>query len=238
MNDSSAQTILRALTLTWVIAALPACSGARLDPEKNQALTFDTSGTSDAGVQSPISLPSRKAAPSQLATSSKQQDSEAPAGTAVAQPEPIRCTQDPPDPKPTSTRDWFALEFKLVNGAIRLHSAHRVQTQKQRDAARVMGRYAVELWIGCELLERVRFNFPLQAADAAVNTSRRHALHEQPPLTARADLGATVLVPLSDRATRAELVDRQAGTRDALAWPPDLNSAESGSSRKSPKQSR
>jgi hypothetical protein len=238
MNNSSAQTIWRALILTWVIAVLPGCSGARLDPEKNQALTFDTSGPSDAGVQTPMLLPNRKAAPSQLAAGSKQQDSVVPAGTEVAQPDPIRCTQDPPDPKPTSTRDWFALDFKLVNDSIRLHSAHRVQTPKPRDAARVMGRYAVELWIGCELLDRVRFNFPLQAADAAANTSRRHALHEQPSLTARADLGTTVLVPFSDRATRAELVDRNAGTREALAWPPNLNNAESETSRKSPNQSR
>ncbi len=33
--------------------------------------------------------------------------------------------------------------------------------------ARRMGRYAIELWIGQELIERVRFDFPLTAADEA-----------------------------------------------------------------------
>lgn len=215
----------------WLFApALLACSGARLDPEKNQALTFDTTAPSDAGVPTAAQPLVQKTAPSQLASKQERGEPTPAPGNAVPPAEPIRCTQDPPDPKPSSSRDWVALEFSYVNGEAKPRASHRLQTPKPRDSARVVGRYAVELWIGCELIDRVRFSFPLQAAETAPTTGKRHALHEQPSLTAHAELRATVLVPLSERATRAELVDRGAGTRVALAWPPDLNGETSDSS--------
>jgi hypothetical protein len=208
----------------WLLApAVLACAGARLDPEKNQALTFDTTSPSDAGVPTlaqPILL---KAAPSQLALNGASTESTVVPGGASSLVEPIRCTQDPPDPKPTSARDWIELEFTYANGEAKPGASHRVQTPKPRDSARVVGRYAVELWIGCELIDRVRFSFPLQAAESPSRAGKRHELHEQPSFTARGKLKATVLVPFSDRATRAELVDRKAGSRVALAWPPNLN---------------
>ena len=53
----------------WLLApAVLACSGARLDPEKNQALTFDTTSPSDAGVAIFAQPILQKAAPSQLAS--------------------------------------------------------------------------------------------------------------------------------------------------------------------------
>jgi len=209
----------------WLLApTVLACSGARLDPEKNQALTFDTTSPSDAGVATSSAQPTlQKAAPSQLALNGARTASTVAPGGASSLAEPIRCTQDPPDPKPISARDWVALEFTYVNGEAKPRASHRLQTQKPRDSARVVGRYAVELWIGCELIERVRFSFPLQAAELPPRTGKRHELHEQPSFTARGELKATVLVPFSDRATRAELVDRSAGTRVELAWPPNLS---------------
>jgi len=215
---------------TWLLApAMLACSGARLDPEKNQALTFDTTSPSDAGVAISSAQPIlQKAAPSQLASNRARTESTVVPGGASSLAEPIRCTQDPPDPKPISARDWVALEFTYVNGEAKPRASHRVQTTKPRDSARVVGRYAVELWIGCELIDRVRFSFPLQAAESPPRAGKRHELHEQPSFTARGELKAIVFVPFSDRATRAELVDRSAGTRVALAWPPNLNGETSG----------
>ncbi len=211
--------------VAWpVLPLLMACATARLDPERNQALTFDTTPLSDAGVdpQGQRAATNRAAAsqPGSYALQSKPNASSPDAGSPA---EPIKCTQDPPDPKPTSSRDWIAIEFEFVDGAAQARSFRRVQTSKSRDSARVVGRYAVELWIGCELIDRVRFNFPLQAAESPPNVGRRHPLHEQPSLTANAHLSATVLVPFSGRATRAELADRGGGTRASLAWPPDLS---------------
>jgi|GEM_PF-2155363 len=221
----------RALASLAVLGSV-ACSGVRLDPERNQALTFDTTESSDAGVASPLTMPAKRAAASQPAVTAQHEASAGPEGASLPAPaesnapEPMRCTQDPPDPKPSSTKDWVAMDFTYANGTAQLQASRRVQSAKPRDSARVMGRYAVELWIGCELIDRVRFGFPLQAAETLPRNDGRHALHEPPSLTARAQLRATVLVPASERATRAELVDRSAGTRVSLAWPPALSSAD------------
>jgi len=220
------QLVRAVFPCAWLLApAVLACAGARLDPEKNQALTFntDTTSPSDAGVAIFAHPIPQKTAPSQLASSSPRTESTVVPGGASSLAEPIRCTQDPPDPKPISARDWVALEFTYVNGEAKPRASHRLQTAKARDSARVVGRYAVELWIGCELIDRVRFSFPLQGAESPPRAGKRHELHEQPSFTARGELKATVLVPFSDRATRAELVDRSAGTRVTLAWPPNLN---------------
>jgi len=83
-----------------------------------------------------------------------------------------------------------------------------------------MGRYAVELWIGRELVERVRFDFPVTAADEP-RTSPRRPLTEVPQLGAEARVIQRVLVPESPRATRAVLVDRATEQVIELPWPPD-----------------
>jgi hypothetical protein len=213
--------------VTWlVVPLLTSCATARLDPERNQALTFDTTPPSDAGVAPQVQrAATNRTAPSQPGSSSDQATPHTTAGDGSPPVESIRCTQDPPDPKPTSSRDWIAIEFEFVDGAARAQKFRRVQTSKPRDSARVVGRHAVELWIGCELIDRVRFSFPLQAAEGPTNVSQRRPLHEQPSLTAHAHLSAVVLVPFSDRATRAELVDRGNGSRVSLAWPPNLTAA-------------
>ena len=223
MSHRFAPFFMRCVALLMTPAAL-GCATAHLDPERNQALTFDTTPVDDAGVVAPPRSTAKKAAPSQpvnaihqpepLATSTPQ------AGVTAG---PMTCTQEPPDPKPVNTRDWIAIDFEFTDGRVSAPSSHAVHTNKPRDSSRVVGRYAIELWIGCELIDRVRFNFPLQAAEAPPTTGKRHPLHEEPSLTAHARLRTTVLVPVSDRATRAELVDRGNGSRSSLAWPPKLS---------------
>jgi len=141
---------------------------------------------------------------------------------------------DPPDPKPIHTREWVAYEFAFKEGVVELSSLRREQTTKPRDTARRVGRYAIELWIGCELIDRVRFSFPLQAAEQPPLRGSRHTLNEQPSLTANAHLTSVALVPLDLRATRAELVDRGTGKRSSLAWPPNLPAPASVSTQQPP----
>jgi hypothetical protein len=207
-------------TVPSLLVAL-GCAGARLDPERNQALTFDTVPVSDAGPPTEDSnghavkqLPSQPASPVV-----ENQSAPSDAGTAG---EPLTCTVDPPDPKPSHTRDWLVYEFTYKDGSVNVHSQKLERIGKPRDSARVMGRYSIELWIGCELVDRVRFGFPLLAAEPAKAPSTRHPLHEPPSFIAHAELRTTVRVPLDLRATRAELVDRGTGQRTLLAWPPNL----------------
>ena len=211
---------LLAFTGPSLLVAL-SCAGARLDPEHNQALTFDTVPVSDAGLPTEGSNEHAvKHAPSQPASPVVEiQSAPSDAGNAS---EPLTCTVDPPDPKPSHTRDWLVYEFAYKEGSVNVHSQKLERIGKPRDSARVMGRYSIELWIGCELVDRVRFGFPFQAAEPAKPPSTRHPLHEPPSFTAHAELRTTVRVPLELRATRAELVDRGTGQRTILAWPPNL----------------
>jgi hypothetical protein len=212
------------LVLAVVVSAaiMLNCATARLDPERNQALTFDTVAAPDAGIaMQDEQMPIVTSRPSQLAPALDPQGEQAHRGFPdLVDAGSLICTVDPPDPKPLNTRDWVSYEFSYDQGAVTLVSTEIQHTARPRDSARVMGRYAVELWIGCELIDRVRFNFPLLAADPPMVSGGRHPLNEQPSLTARAHLTRTVRVPNSQRAMRAELVDRVKGTRSSLAWPP------------------
>jgi hypothetical protein len=84
--------------------------------------------------------------------------------------------------------------------------------------ARRIGRYAFELWIGHELVERVRFDFPLLGAVPEGNGSH-HKLYETPELTGGPYI-VTVLVPAAERARSARLVDRAVRRQAELTWPP------------------
>jgi hypothetical protein len=124
-----------------------------------------------------------------------------------------------PDPKALRlARQW---EYEIVHdrGEVRVESVTERNFSQPVVTARRMGRYAIELWIGKELVERVRFDFPLLAAEE-VKSGRRHPLKEPPSFAPGAVVSRRVLVPASPRATRAVLVDRATGWTLGLDWPP------------------
>ncbi len=223
VNNSIVQgrRLLNLSAAYFLVRITLSCATAHLDPERNQALTFETVETEDAGVTSRIarSIPV-KSAPSHLGSTEGS-------GAAGPAAEPITCTVDPPDPKPIHTREWVVYELAFKEGSVEVISRRREQTAKPRDTDRHVGRYAIELWIGCELIDRVRFSFPLQAAEQPPLAGARHVLNEQPSLTAKAHLTTVARVPLDLRATRAELIDHGTGKRSALAWPPNLSASPS-----------
>ncbi len=105
-------------------------------------------------------------------------------------------------------------------GQVRVVSATERVFPKPVVAPRHLGRYAIELWIGRELVDRVRFDFPGLAGEPPSHPGPR-PLKEPPTLSAAAVVAARVLVPASPRATRAILVDRMTGSEQRLPWPPD-----------------
>jgi hypothetical protein len=82
-----------------------------------------------------------------------------------------------------------------------------------------MGRFALELWIGQELIDRVRFDFPLLALEGP-KTIARTPLHQ--PAAFRGKLAVSVLVPASPRVRRALILDRATGKETELSWPPSV----------------
>lgn len=151
----------------------------------------------------------------------------APGGASTAEPLPLAppaaataraFTNDPPDPAPLRTREQYEYTLRFEDNAIRLVGVRAVRFPQPVVTARRMGRYALELWIGRELIERVRFDFPLLAAVPEGN-GVRHSLYETPALTG-GPYTVTVLVPASERARSARLVDRAARRQAELTWPP------------------
>lgn len=86
-------------------------------------------------------------------------------------------------------------------------------------SARRIGRFAFELWLGAELIERIRFDFPLLAAEVPRQGQRR-SLHEEPSFAPGARVSRRLQVPASARATRAQILDRATGRATPLPWPP------------------
>jgi len=131
---------------------------------------------------------------------------------------PARFTTDPPDPTPLRVAEQYEYTFHYENGKIQLTAVRPVRFATPVVTARRVGRYAVELWIGHELVDRVRFDFPLLAASEPT-PEKRHKLYETPPLTG-GPYDMTVLVPAAPRARSARFVDRATRRQAELTWPP------------------
>jgi hypothetical protein len=125
-----------------------------------------------------------------------------------------------PDPVPLRERRQWEYEIVYDRGKVRVTGVHKQIYPQPVVSERRMGRFAVELWIGRELVERVRFDFPMLGAEEVRQEARR-PLAEPPGLAAGATVSRRVRVPHSDRATRAILLDRATGQAWSLPWPPD-----------------
>lgn len=197
-----------ALTLGLLLAAT-GCSSARY-------------GASDTGAPS-ITLPARfaegstgKSEDGGLGANGMSGEGKAPRaastrGRADALPDP--------DPPLKLAKQWlYRLEYN--KGRMRVARVQALQLDHPVVTPRRLGRFAFELWIGAELVERVRFDFPLLAADLPPDGPKR-PLRESPRFAPGAETSQDVTVPASDRATSAVLVDRLTGTRMPVSWPPD-----------------
>lgn len=122
-----------------------------------------------------------------------------------------------PDPKPLVSKKQWKLGFRYREGQIDLQSVQPVELKQPTATPRKMGRFAVELYIGQELIERVRFDFPLLAGEELPGKKRKH--DDPPSFERKLTTRTTVMVPHSERATRARLVDRATGRVVELPWP-------------------
>lgn len=108
-------------------------------------------------------------------------------------------------------------QLELAEGKIRTVSVKPIKLPKRVSTPRRLGRYAVELSIGSELIERVRFDFPGTAADEPV--PGRKKLDAPLDMSSRAIATVKLLLPHSPRVRRAVLVDRALNTVLELEWP-------------------
>jgi hypothetical protein len=160
----------------------------------------------------------------------EEQDAGAPKGEPVLT-EPAKRSSSPPDPEPLRQAEQYEYTLAYDGGATYVVAVRAVKFPQPVVTARKMGRFALELWIGSELVDRVRFDFPLLAAETPPKQKR--PLHE-PPSLAGGVLKATVLVPAAVRARRAVLVDRATERETDLEWPPRFGAVENDGATGSP----
>ena len=125
-----------------------------------------------------------------------------------------------PDPKPLNMSEQYEYVLAYDKGDVSVAAVALKRFKQPVVTARKMGRFAIELWIGKELIDRVRFDFPLVAAEGA-DLEGLASKGKQPSLAEGARSSVRVLVPASPRAVSALLVDRSTGHETPLIWPPD-----------------
>jgi len=124
-----------------------------------------------------------------------------------------------PDPPPLSERARWLYDIRYDRGSIQAGPPQLECLDRALPSARRIGRFAFELWLGAELIERIRFDFPLLAAEVP-RQAERHALREEPSFAPGARVSMRLQVPASARATRAQILDRATGQATPVEWPP------------------
>jgi len=124
-----------------------------------------------------------------------------------------------PDPPPLSERVRWHYEVRYDRGVITANAPDVECLERPLPSARRIGRFAFELWLGAELIERIRFDFPLLATEVP-RQGQRHPLHEEPSFAPGARVSTRLQVPASTRATRAQILDRATGRATPVPWPP------------------
>lgn len=126
-------------------------------------------------------------------------------------------TATPADPTPLIARDQWIFDLRWDRGEVWLLGVHALELKAPQATPRAMGRFALELFEGAALFERVRFDFPLLGALDPGDGGWSSA----PSLTQKLRTRIGVVFPATRRGTRLELVDRATNRRWSVPWPPD-----------------
>jgi hypothetical protein len=162
----------------------------------------------------------RPTTPTTPASSSAPASSGAPAPSSagLAAGAPPRLAGFAPDPDPLVTRRKWIYQIIWHEGAVFVPTPRLIERKRPTETPRVMGRFALELYVGRTLVERVRFELP--NLDGDVLSGQRRPRGAGLDMERRVRVTASVEVPDSDRATYAVLVDRATGVRQRVPWVP------------------
>ncbi|MGC4091717.1 MAG: hypothetical protein QM756_28305 [Polyangiaceae bacterium] len=202
-----------------------ACAGSGRAPAHNElspGVVFPTTlaeGHNDSFV--PVRAPAASASADPVAAPAPPVSATA---VEAAPPPPASSAQPPngpPDPEPLRLAEQWEYDLDYDAGKVLVGSVRPRRFDTPIVSARRFGRFAIELWIGPELIERVRFDFPGLGMEAPPEGGMRRPLYPPTSFSKGVHVRQTVLVPAAPRARRAVLVDRATGETQALAWPPD-----------------
>jgi hypothetical protein len=138
---------------------------------------------------------------------------------AVAEPEaPPSRAGYAPDPAPRPSAKQWVFDVQYAKGRGSVVRVRPVALDRPLATARVMGRFAIELYVGQELLDRVRFDVPL-TGDAPERPPG--ALLRRPTFDNGVTTRLRVQMADNPRASWAKLVDRKTGAEERFFWPPE-----------------
>lgn len=123
------------------------------------------------------------------------------------------------DPPKLSSVNLWRVELQYQRGEIRLSKVEAIHLEEPREGDRRTGRFALELWNNQTLLDRLRFDFPLLAAETAPPSEQR-PLRREARFAPGAEVSTTLQVPTVPEINRAQIIDRTTGQITEIAWPP------------------
>jgi hypothetical protein len=136
--------------------------------------------------------------------------------TALAEPPASGHAPDPPGH--ASVKQWV-FDVRVSRGKPTIERARAATVAKASETARVMGRYAVELYVGQELLDRIRFNVPLTGDGPRERPGKPKNPFSRPGFE---DVTTRLRIQMADhpRAAYVAVVDRATGDVERFEWPP------------------
>jgi hypothetical protein len=123
-----------------------------------------------------------------------------------------------PDPTPHASRAHWVFELGTRDGKVYVNHVRSVTFERPAETARVVGRFAIELYIGRELLDRVRFNLPLMGGEPPVGNRNNFP---KPRFDQNVSAKTEARIADNPRASYVLLVDRETGDTQKYQWPPE-----------------
>jgi len=123
----------------------------------------------------------------------------------------------PPDPPPVASNTQWVFEIQSKQSVPSISKVTQLTLDKAEPTPRMMGRFALEFYVGRELLDRLRFNVPLNGDGA-----REGGPGKKRPVF-RVNTKFFARMADQKRATYLRLVDRATGEIQLFTWPPDKN---------------
>ena len=116
-----------------------------------------------------------------------------------------------------------------------LLGVHPLELPAPQATPRVMGRFAMELYEGPTLVERVRFDFPMLMTGGIpkpdAGTRRTYEDRNRVDFDDKLITRIGVVFPATRKGNRLDLYDRATGTRLRLPWPPAAQTESSKTAR-------
>ncbi len=215
-QGGAGRIVIRTWLMGVTMGVAAACAGPRYVSQNHAAL------------QTPVALGDGDTGKPPLPEPLQPQETTADAPDATlhrpATPGHLASAGSLPDPEAQPTSVYYDVWLRYCQQRVHVIGSQRTELTKPVTLPARMGRFALEVGVGHQLLERARFDFPLLGVEVPERT-----LQAPPLFGPKADVARRVRVADQPRATWARVVDRATEEAWPLTWPPQLGAPEEAS---------